>query len=202
MSTAALEVDFTDEQVMNDAKKKVLADGWYRFIISGPEVTTSKSNHIMIKCPCAPLQNTKDANSAFWTKIYHNVILPLRNKAVPGHKAPDTMGLCSQFFGAVLEDKWPQFPEWVNGTLTWKGQELDSVIEDDTRNEVTRSRYNLLTKIASSDPHDPEYGVVSLLDKNVFYAEVITNQGYKNLSKIKLELPQGAVLVSKEKFLG
>lgn len=188
------DIDFAESDLAEMGKQRVLAPtgkkGRIRFrIIDASTSVSAEKGTMQIVLKAAPLKDPDDADSVQpGLAVRHGLTLPITNRDFPGHKAPNTAGLCGNYYRAVNVDV-PQYPRWDKDAkaFTFNGEEID---KDDVDSKKRESNLALAAQL-KEDWRAP----ANRLDDS-FYAEVVHNaQGFVNIKSESAELPDDCELV-------
>lgn len=186
-------ISFSDQDVADAVIPDKLAEGWYLFVYKSAEASVHEKNgHLVINTTARPLEDPTDSASVSSLSIRDNIFLPFRNPDVPGHKRPNTLGLCQARLIAI-DHSFPIPPRKIKGKQAFEfdGQEIDSAQADAERIKIGRRVMERLTDLWET----PE----ELLEC-AFYGLVEHKDGYANINRWARELPADATLVAPENF--
>lgn len=109
------ELNISAEEFMRVGKANPLPEGttcYFKVIEADRGQRSNGSKFFQVKV--APLADPTDSSSIMIDRMmYHSVLLPIRNREVAGHRAPNTAGFMREFLRALYGDtQLPRGPRW------------------------------------------------------------------------------------------
>lgn len=169
-------LDFTDAEIKKATKRATYAEGTHaRWIVTDASRGEAKSGHLQLSFKCAALRDVDDANSKEKRLIFDKMFIPKVNPNRPGHKAPNTYGLCVRTLHAMFPEDVPLEPRRDGeGNIIFKGEIIDKGDEEAARDECKTATFDKIKEVWA----DP-----SLLVNQAFYAVVKVDGEYTNLDR-------------------
>jgi hypothetical protein len=197
MSTKPM-ISYSEDDVNKLAATNRLNAGWYKFKVQFPTSgVNEKSGNYFIKFVCAPLADPKDSDSARGPTVSNQLTLPISNKEVEGHQAPNTGGICHAALCALYPTH-PRMPKkGDDGSYYSSDGELleDYDAVEEAKGQVARATLQKLVELYSSDGDELE-------DKTFFGLVGLDATGeFVNIKKMSHELPADAKLVELKDFV-
>lgn len=184
-------ISFTDSEIKEGNKRKQLAPQGEKmripFLITEASRTVSeKKGSYMITMTMAPLRDPEDAASKGSPTARNSLILPKRNPKVPGHVAPNTLGMCNAFLHAAFPDEVPRYPQKVGAGYQYRG-------EDIAKDEYEACAFDAgkITGQKLSELWDEPTKLQGIM----VWARPFENGDYVNLEKFTPELPDDCEMV-------
>lgn len=196
MANLPTSVSFSKGDIVKASQRRVLREGWYPFTGKSVKKDSTKNGHLTIKLNCAPLTDPEDIESATTPTCAYSMYLPFVNEEEEGHKAPNTAGICGSALQAIYgEEEYPSPPRRVDGSLVFKGEEIDRTEEQDAKEEVNDLVFTKLAELWE----DPE----ELTADYIFFGKVehdATGE-WANIRTLRETLPDDAELVEPGSFI-
>jgi len=188
------EISYTESDVNDTLAKTVLREGWYGFrVIKADRKVSATSGNLRISNKVAPLKDVDNDDSIVaYLGVFHQLVLPIPNPNIEGHKKPKTTGFCLNFLRAVGFDI-PLHPHREDGEWEYDGDPIE-VGEINECKKRTNALVLAACKEVWSDP--------SQLEGRVFFAKAIHNGDFVNLQsgQMQPEMPEDEELVDSEDF--
>ena len=192
-------LSFTDQDVREAAAREQIVLGWYYFLCAQAIRKVASTGSCMISLGLKPCERAGDGTSAVRPNLYANLVLPMVNPDVAGHKKPNTGFMLKQILPAFFGDELPQ-PVKDGAIWTYEGKEVSG-------KKLDAARVKAMTAVYDK--------ALSLWEDNVeeivgcgCYAEVKENADkedptkvYRNAENFCIELPAGAQLVEVGHFV-
>jgi hypothetical protein len=167
---------------------------WMQFVVKGPATkSVSQKHNYTLAMECAPLDAT---GSPRFPTVKNRLTIPVANKEVEGHKAPNTAGICRGYLEAVGAKGILATARWNSDAGGWVKPD-GTVIPRDQKG--TADKYNEDAAESVIQAMLARWKDPSMFERDTFYAQVKRDGQNINLVNITGTLPGDAVLIT-EKF--
>ena len=190
----SLNLDY--DSIAKGAMGKTMREGAYcKFLITREERKASARGHLMVACTMSPLTDPDDNGSAAPVSVRSSLCLPVANPDVPGHKAPNTGGLCREFISAFLVDTVGTPPVYDRETRTFSFRGKDG-IPGELGDELKVLYSNRCCEIALA----VYTGELSLVGASAFGLVAVNDEGYTNVVKLRANKDPEIALTDPSEF--